>query len=206
MRFRMGEALAREAPVEADLVLGVPESGRPAAEGYSSASGIPVREGLVKNRYVARTFIQPLQSMRTEGVRMKYSVLEQTVRGKRIVLIDDSIVRGNTTRQIPEMLREAGAKEIHMRISSSPIMNPCFYGIDFGNPEELIAHKMTVDQIREHLNVDSLHYISVDGMVRSTGFPREDFCLACFDGRYPIELPSNGALGKHLLEQEAVTF
>ncbi|MCC7477243.1 amidophosphoribosyltransferase [bacterium] len=203
MRFRMGQQLFHEAPVEADMVIGVPESGRPAAEGFSAASGIPVREGLVKNRYVARTFIQPMQSMRAEGVRMKYSVLEQTVRGKRVVLIDDSIVRGNTTRQIPEMLREAGATEIHMRISSSPIIHPCYYGIDFGDPEELIAHRMSVAEIREHLGVDSLHYISVDGMVESTGFPKPDFCLACFNGEYPIKLPENGGPRKFMLEQES---
>jgi amidophosphoribosyltransferase len=200
MRFNMGRQLAREAPVEADMVIGVPESGRPAAEGFSAESGIPVREGLVKNRYVARTFIQPMQSMRSESVRMKYSVLEQTVKDKRIVLIDDSIVRGSTTRAIPDMLREAGAREIHMRISSSPIKHPCFYGVDFGTYDELIAAKLSVAEIRERLGVDSLHYLTIDGMVVSTGLPHDEFCLACFDGHYPIALPTaEGALGKYSL-------
>ena len=202
MRFRMGRQLAREAPVEADIVIGVPESGRPAAEGYSAESGIPVREGLVKNRYVARTFIAPMQSMRDAGVRMKYSPLAQTVAGKRIVLVDDSIVRGSTTRKIPEMLRMAGAKEIHMRISSPPIKHPCFYGIDFGDPDELIANKMNVEEIRARLGVDSLHYITIDGMVESTGFPREDFCLACFNNDYPIPIPEDG-LSKFIFEGSA---
>lgn len=204
MRFAMGRRLAREAPLEADMVIGVPDSGRPAAEGFSAESGIPLHEGLVKNRYVARTFIQPIQSMRQEGVRVKYSVLSQSVKGKRIVLIDDSIVRGNTTREIPHLLRESGAAEVHLRISSPPIKHPCFYGIDFGTPEELIASHKSVEEIRAHLGVDSLHYLSIDGMVRSTGLPREDFCLACFNGQYPIPLPDNGALGKHVLEDAVV--
>jgi amidophosphoribosyltransferase len=200
MRFRMGEQLAREAPVEADIVIGVPESGRPAAEGYSAQSGLPVREGLVKNRYVHRTFIAPMQSMRDKGVQMKYSPLQEAIAGKRIVLIDDSIVRGSTTRQIPDMLRKAGAAEIHMRISSPPIKHPCFYGIDFGDPAELIANKLNVEQIRQRLGVDSLHYLSVDGMVAATGFARDSFCLACFNNEYPIPLPERERLGKHVLE------
>jgi amidophosphoribosyltransferase len=200
MRFRMGSQLHREAPVDADLVIGVPESGRPAAEGYSAESGIPVREGLVKNRYVARTFIDPVQSMRQEAVRMKYSPLHQTVAGKRVVLVDDSIVRGNTTRGIPEMIREAGAREIHMRISSPPIRYPCFYGIDFGTREELIAANHSVPEIAAHLGVDSLHYLSTDGMVEATGFPAEDFCLACFNDNYPIKLPRQTEIGKWIFE------
>jgi len=203
MRYEMGRQLYREAPVEADMVIGVPDSGRPAAEGFSAQSGIPLHEGLVKNRYVARTFIQPIQSMRMEGVRMKYSVLSQSVQGKRIVLIDDSIVRGNTTRELPSLLRESGAAEIHLRISSPPIKHPCFYGIDFGTPEELIASRMNVAEIREHLGVDSLHYLSIEGMVKSTGLPREDFCLACFNGSYPIPLPEEGVAGKLAFEAVA---
>ena len=202
MRFRMGQQLFNEAPVAADVVIGVPESGRPAAEGFSAASGIPVREGLVKNRYVARTFIEPVQSMREEGVRMKYSPLRQSIAGMRIVLIDDSIVRGNTTREIPEMLREAGAREIHMRVSSPPIKHPCFYGIDFGTRDELIAARMSVDQIAKHLGVDSLHYLSIDGMVAATGFEREEFCLACFNEDYPIALPRQMDLGKYIFERQ----
>jgi len=202
MRFRMGQQLWREAPVDADMVLGVPESGRPAAEGFSAASGIPVREGLVKNRYVARTFIQPMQSMRREGVRMKYNPLRQSIAGMRIILVDDSIVRGNTTREIPEMLREAGAREIHMRVSSPPIKHPCFYGIDFGTREELVASRLSVEQIRVHLGVDSLHYLSIDGMVEATGFPKEDFCLACFNEDYPIPLPRQMELGKYIFERQ----
>jgi amidophosphoribosyltransferase len=200
MRFRMGEQLAREAPVEADIVIGVPESGRPAAEGYSAVSGLPVREGLVKNRYVHRTFIAPIQSMRDSAVQMKYSPLKEAIEGKRIVLIDDSIVRGSTTRKIPDMLRQAGAAEIHMRISSPPIKHPCFYGIDFGDPAELIANKLNVEEIRQRLGVDSLHYLTIDGMVAATGFPRESFCLACFTNEYPIPLPEREHLGKHVLE------
>jgi len=200
MRFNMGRELFREKPVEADLVIGVPESGRPAAEGFSAESGIPVREGLVKNRYVARTFIQPIQSMRREGVRMKYSPLNETVKGKRIVLIDDSIVRGNTTREIPAMLYEAGAKEIHMRVSSPPIKHPCFYGIDFGTREELIAARKSVKQIGKYLGVDSLHYLSIPGVVKATGFPKKDFCLACFNDKYPIPLPRQMELGKFIFE------
>jgi amidophosphoribosyltransferase len=196
----MGQQLWREAPVEADIVIGVPESGRPAAEGYSTASGLPVREGLVKNRYVHRTFIAPLQSMRDKSVQMKYSPLQEAIAGKRIVLIDDSIVRGSTTRQIPDMLRRAGAAEIHMRISSPPIKHPCFYGIDFGDPAELIANKLDTEQIRQRLGVDSLHYLSIDGMVSATGFPRASFCLACFNNDYPIALPESRHLGKHVLE------
>ncbi|MCH7471742.1 amidophosphoribosyltransferase [bacterium] len=202
MRFRMGRQLAREAPVEADMVIGVPESGRPAAEGYSAESGIPVRSGLVKNSYVARTFIEPIQSMRKEEVRMKYSPLHETVEDKRIVLVDDSIVRGNTTREIPEMLYEAGAKEVHMRISSPPIKHPCFYGIDFGTPEELIASKLSVKQITKHLGVDSLHYLSIEGMVAATRFDKDEFCLACFNEDYPIPLPRQMELGKFIFEKE----
>ncbi len=201
MRFQMGRQLYREMPIEADMVIGVPESGRPAAEGFSAESGIPVREGLVKNRYVARTFIQPIQSMRQEGVRMKYSPLEETLKGKRVVLVDDSIVRGNTTREIPAMLREAGAAEIHMRVSSPPIRHPCFYGIDFGTREELIAARKTLPEIREYLGVDSLHYISIDGMVKATGFDKSEFCLACFNEQYPIPLPRQMELGKYIFEQ-----
>lgn len=200
MRFEMGRQLAREAPVEADIVIGVPESGRPAAEGFSAESGIPVREGLVKNRYVQRTFIEPMQSMRDESVRMKYSPLRQTLEGKRVVLIDDSIVRGSTTREIPMMLRDAGATEIHMRVSSPPIAHPCFYGIDFGTREELIAAHLSTEEIRQRLGVDSLHYLTVDGMVKATGLPKSEFCLACFNGQYPIALPESGALGKDLFE------
>jgi amidophosphoribosyltransferase len=203
MRFAMGRQLAREAPVEADIVIGVPESGRPAAEGFSAESGIPVREGLVKNRYVQRTFIEPIQSMRDESVRMKYSPLRQTLNGKRVILLDDSIVRGSTTREIPMMLRDAGATEVHMRISSPPIANPCFYGIDFGTREELIAAHLSVEQIRQRLGVDSLHYLSIDGMVEATKMPKDEFCLACFNGHYPIALPDDGALGKNVFEPPA---
>src|SRR5262249_10238551 len=151
-----------------------------------------------------RTFIAPIQSMRDQGVQMKYAPPNEAIAGKRIVLIDDSIVRGSTTRQIPEMLRQAGAAEIHMRISSPPIKHPCFYGIDFGEPAELIANKLEVEQIRTRLGVDSLHYLSTDGMVEATGFPKSEFCLACFDNNYPIALPENGALGKHVLENGQV--
>jgi amidophosphoribosyltransferase len=202
MRFRMGQQLWREAPVAADIVIGVPESGRPAAEGFSAESGIPVREGLVKNRYVQRTFIEPIQSMRQEGVRMKYSPLHETLAGKRVVLLDDSIVRGSTTKEIPAMLRAAGAREVHMRVSSPPIKHPCFYGIDFGTSEELIAAKASVEEVGKLLGVDSLSYLSIDGMIAATGLPPNEFCLACFSGNYPIPLPADEPLGKFVFEDE----
>lgn len=199
-RYRMGQRLAAEAPVEADLVMPVPDSGVPAAQGYAEASGIPYGEGFVKNRYVGRTFIQPTQSMRQQGIRMKLNPLREVIAGKRLVVTDDSIVRGNTTRQIVAMLREAGAAEVHLRISSPPIKWPCFYGIDMPDQRELIGAHRSIEEIREHVAADSLAYLSLEGMVAATGLPADTFCTACFSSRYPIAIPQRELLSKHVLE------
>ena len=193
-RNAMGEALAREHPVEADLVIATPESGTPAAIGYAQASGIPYGQGLVKNAYVGRTFIQPTQTLRQLGIRLKLNPVREVIGGKRLVVVDDSIVRGNTQRALVRMLREAGAAEIHIRISSPPVLWPCFYGIDFATRAELIATSMSVEQIRESIGADSLGYLSVDGMVEATGQPRSELCTACFTGDYPIPPPTEGAV------------
>ena len=165
----MGEILWREAPVEADLVIAVPDSGNPAAAGFARASGLPRDDGLIKNRYVARTFIQPGQELRKHGLRLKFNPLPEIVAGQRIVVVDDSIVRGNTTRQIVGMLRDAGAKEVHLRISAPPIRNPCHYGVDMSTREEMIAHNRTVDEIAEELDADSLAYLSMEGVYEAIG-------------------------------------
>jgi amidophosphoribosyltransferase len=200
VRGRMGELLWRESPVDADLVISVPDSGNPAASGFSRASGIPKDDGLIKNRYVARTFIQPGQELRKHGLKMKFNPLPEIIEGKRIVVVDDSIVRGNTTRQIVGMLREAGAREVHMRISAPPIRFPCHYGVDMSSREEMVAHERTVDEIADHLGADSLAYLSLDGVYEAIGTPAEDHCDACFTGRYPL---GEGDGGKFALEQLA---
>ena len=192
-RNAMGAALAREHPVEADLVIATPESGTPAAIGYAQASGIPYGQGLVKNAYVGRTFIQPTQTLRQLGIRLKLNPVREVIEGKRLVVVDDSIARGNTQRALVRMLREAGATEIHIRISSPPVMWPCFYGIDFATRAELIATGMSVEEIRESIGADTLGYLSVDGMVEATGQPRSELCTACFTGDYPITPPAEGA-------------
>jgi len=199
-RVEMGRRLAREFPVEADLVMPVPESGTPAAAGYAEESGIPFGQGFVKNAYVGRTFIQPSQTLRQLGIRLKLNALEHMIRGRRIVVVDDSIVRGNTQRAQVRMLREAGALEVHVRISSPPVKWPCFYGIDFATRAELIANGLDVDEIAASVGADSLGYISLEGMIESTKVPSERLCQACFTGEYPIELPDESLLGKHLLE------
>jgi amidophosphoribosyltransferase len=196
----MGRRLARAFPVEADLVIPVPESGTPAAIGYAEASGIPYGQGFVKNAYVGRTFIQPSQTLRQLGIRLKLNALEHVIKGKRLVVVDDSIVRGNTQRAQIRMLREAGAAEVHVRISSPPVKWPCFYGIDFATRAELVANGLGVEEIRSSIGADSLGYISDEDMVGATGQPRDALCLACFDGSYPIPLPDEELLGKHLLE------
>jgi amidophosphoribosyltransferase len=200
VRGRMGEILWREAPVDADLVISVPDSGNPAAAGFSRASGIPKDDGLIKNRYVARTFIQPGQELRKHGLRMKFNPLPEIVEGKRLVVVDDSIVRGNTTRQIVGMLRDAGATEVHLRISAPPIRFPCHYGVDMSSREEMVAHERTIDEIADHLDADSLAYVSLDGVYEAVGTPAEDHCDACFTGRYPL---GENASGKFALEQLA---
>jgi amidophosphoribosyltransferase len=200
VRVEVGRQLAREHPVEADLVIPVPASGTPAAVGYAQGSGIPFAEGLVKNAYVGRTFIQPSQTIRQLGIRLKLNPLREIVAGKRLVVVDDSIVRGNTQRAIVRMLREAGAREVHVRISSPPVKWPCFYGIDFATRAELIANGLAVEEIRTSIGADSLGYVSLEGLVASTGVAMDRLCRACFDGQYPVELPEPEMLGKHLLE------
>src|SRR6185503_17108216 len=199
-RVEMGRRLAREHPVEADLVIPVPESGTPAAIGYAEASGIPYGQGFVKNSYVGRTFIQPRQTLRQLGIRRKLNALETVIRGKRLVVVDDSIVRGNTQRAQIRMLREAGAAEIHVRISSPPVKWPCFYGIDFATRAELIATGLKVEEIRASIGADSLGYISEQAMFEATGQESSRLCAACFTGQYPIDLPESSLLGKHFLE------
>ncbi len=202
VRRRMGEALAREAPADADLVMPVPDTGAPAAAGYAERSGIPYREGMVRNRYAGRTFIQPSQGMRQRGVTVKLSALREQVRGRRLIVVDDSIVRGTTTRQIVSLLRRAGAAEIHLRISAPPIFHPCFYGIDTQIETELIAATRSLDEIREFTGADSLAYLSIGGVLEAIDLPRERFCFACFDGRYPLPVPYDPGNRKFVLEQE----
>ena len=199
-RRRMGEELAVEAPIEADMVMGVPDSGIPAAVGFAAASGIPFGEGLAKNRYVGRTFISPSQTIRQQGIKLKLNPLRHAIRGKRLIVVDDSIVRGNTTKKLVALLREAGAAEVHMRITSPPVVWPCFYGIDTDTQAQLIGASKTVEEIREHLGADSLAYLSLPAMVRAAGAPKESFCLACFDGEYPIDIPETVKAGKLALE------
>lgn len=199
-RYRMGQRLATEAPVVAELVMPVPDSGVPAAQGFALESGIPYGEGFVKNRYVGRTFIQPTQSMRQLGIRMKLNPLREVIEGKRVVVVDDSIVRGNTTKQIVQMLKEAGTREVHMRISSPPIRWPCFYGIDMPSQDDLIGANMPVEEIRSHIGADSLSYLSIEGMVAATGVPGDGFCTACFSSDYPVPVPAEELRSKHVLE------
>jgi amidophosphoribosyltransferase len=187
-RVRMGERLAQESPVEADLVLSIPDSGTPAAIGFSRALNIPFSEGLIKNRYVGRTFIQPDQGLREQGIKLKFNPLAE-VAGKRLVVVDDSIVRGNTTRQIVQMLFEAGAAEVHVRISSPPVIGQCFYGIDLADPDELIAAGKSVEGVRDHIGATSLAYISLEGLQASTRRPKSQFCRACLTRDYPTAIP-----------------
>ncbi|RKR89063.1 amidophosphoribosyltransferase [Micromonospora pisi] len=199
-RVAIGRQLAKEHPVEADLVIPVPESGTPAAIGYAEASGITYGAGLMKNPYVGRTFIQPSQTLRQLGIRLKLNPLRENVRGKRVVVVDDSIVRGNTQRAIVRMLREAGALEVHVRISAPPVNWPCFYGIDFATRAELLANGLDNDGIRRSIGADSLGYVSLAGLIAATEQPKTRLCRACFDGEYPIELPAGNLIGKHVLE------
>jgi len=204
-RVEIGRRLAREHPAEGDLVIPVPESGTPAAIGYAQESGIPYGQGLVKNSYVGRTFIQPSQTIRQLGIRLKLNPLKEIIRGKRLVVVDDSIVRGNTQRALIRMLREAGALEIHVRIASPPVRWPCFYGIDFASPTELIANGLDSEDgifegVRRSIGADSLGYVSKEGMIAATEQPKSRLCAACFDGHYPIALEDETAMGKNLLE------
>ncbi len=200
-RARMGELLWHEAPVEADVVIPVPDSGNAAARGLARASGLPQDDGFIKNRYVARTFIQPGQELRRLGVRMKFNPVPEVVAGKRLIVVDDSIVRGTTDRQIVQMLRAAGAAEVHLRISAPPIKHPCHYGIDMSTREEMIAHGRTVAEVGAELGADSLHYLSLGGVYEAIGATRETHCDACFSGEYPLA-GTEDAPGKFSLEPE----
>ena len=200
-RLAMGKTLAQEHPVEADLVVPVPESGTPAAVGYAQESGIPFAQGFTKNSYVGRTFIEPSQTLRQLGIRLKLNPLREVIEGKRLVIVDDTIVRGNTQRAIVQMLRDSGAAEVHVRISAPPVQWPCFYGIDFATREELAAVGRTVDQVREHIGADSLAHISTAGMIAATEQPAKNLCTACFTGEYPIEPPVDA---RHLLAIQPV--
>ncbi|MDR1442628.1 MAG: amidophosphoribosyltransferase [Bifidobacteriaceae bacterium] len=201
-RLEMGRMLAREHPVEADLVIPVPSSGTPAAIGYAAESRIEFAQGLTKNAYVGRTFIQPSQTIRQLGIRLKLNPLKEVIKGKRLIVVDDSIVRGNTQRAVVRMLREAGAREVHVRISSPPVMWPCFYGIDFATRAELIAAGLAAEEIKQSIDADSLGYISLDGLIEATGEPATGLCAACFTGQYPIDVQAESkALGKYLLDR-----
>ena len=198
-RQRMGEQLADQAPATADFVMPVPESGIPAAQGFARASGIPYRDGLVKNRYIGRTFIAPSQEMRALGVKMKLNPIRHNIENQRLVVVDDSIVRGTTTRAIVEMLRSAGAAEVHLRISSPPYRWPCFYGMDTGTQGELLAANLNMQEIRDYLGVDSIAYLELDRLIDATEAPGAGFCTACLDGQYPVEIPEG--LTRNVLEE-----
>jgi amidophosphoribosyltransferase len=202
-RLRIGRQLAKESKIDADLVIAVPDSGVPAAIGFSQESGIPYAEGLIKNRYVGRTFIQPTQGMREAGIRMKLNPLKDVLQGKRVVIVDDSIVRGTTSRKIVKALRDAGATEVHMRVSSPPVTHPCFYGIDTDSQDHLIAATKSIAEIAAQIEVDSLAYLSWEGMLISTGEDINSFCSACFTGNYPIEIPEMVKRSKLMLEKVA---
>jgi amidophosphoribosyltransferase len=199
-RHEMGRHLAREHPIDGDVVVPVPESGIPAAQGYAAESGIPYADGLVKNRYVGRTFIEPSQMLRDQGIRLKLNPIPDNLRGKRVILVDDSIVRGSTTRKLVQMVREAGASEVHLRISSPPYRWPCFYGMDTSDRSTLIAAAMDVDEIREHLIADSLGYLSLDRLIEATQVGEAGFCTACLSGQYPTNIES--VTGKFHLERK----
>ena len=202
-RMRMGATLSREHPVEADIVIGVPDSATAAAIGYAAESGIPYVEALVKNRYVGRTFIQPDQRLRDRGVQLKFNPLREMLEGKRVIVVDDTIVRGTTTPRVVAMLRKAGAREVHMRITSPPIKHPCFYGVDMATRGELIAAHQEVEEIRLHIGADSLGYLSMEGTAAATGQPEDALCTACFSGNYPREVPLQ--LDKFVLEEVHVS-
>ncbi|OUL29077.1 amidophosphoribosyltransferase [Nostoc sp. 106C] len=203
-RMRLGRQLAAESAVDADIVFGVPDSGIPAAIGFSEASGVAYGEGLIKNRYVGRTFIQPTQTMRESGIRMKLNPLKDVLAGKRVVIVDDSIVRGTTSRKLVKALRDAGALEVHMRISSPPVTHPCFYGIDTDTQDQLIAATKSVEEIAKQLEVDTLAYLSWQGMLEATREDTNSFCSACFTGDYPVLIPEQVKRSKLILEKVVV--
>ncbi|MBM3705220.1 MAG: amidophosphoribosyltransferase, partial [Actinobacteria bacterium] len=193
--------LALESHVEADMVISIPDSGTPAAIGYSAESKIPYGEGLIKNRYIGRTFIQPTQEIREVGVKLKLNPLKDIIKGKRLVVVDDSIVRGNTSRKVVQMLYSAGAKEIHMRISSPPLLYPCYYGIDMATKKEFVANCRTLEDIRKYLNVDSLKYLSIEGLAKATGESKDKFCFACFNSDYPVPVSEKADFDKYFMEK-----
>jgi amidophosphoribosyltransferase len=195
----MGRQLAREHPIQADVVVPVPDSGNCAALGYSLESGIPFEMAFVRNHYVGRSFLQPSQLIRDFDVRVKLNLINELVKGKRVIVVDDSIVRGTTCKTRVNNLKEAGAKEVHVLVSCPPHMNPCVYGIDFPDRSKLMAANHSLEEIRRYLNADSLHYLSQDGMVKATGLPRESFCMACYDGNYPVQY--DPAVDKHIIER-----
>lgn len=201
IRHRMGQQLAIEGFVDADMVIPIPDSGIPAAIGYSAKSRIPYGEGLIKNRYIGRTFIQPTQEIREIGVKLKLNPLKDVIKGKRLVVIDDSIVRGNTSKKVVQMLYSAGAKEVHMRISSPPLLFPCYYGIDMATKKEFIASYRTLEDIRKYLNVDSLKYLSIEGLVKAIGESKDKFCFACFNGEYPVPINNKVEYNKYFMEE-----
>jgi amidophosphoribosyltransferase len=192
-RYEAGRLLAKEHPVDADLVIGAPDSGITAAMGFSAESGIPYGQGLLKNRYVGRTFIQPDQGQRELGVMLKFNPMRSVIKGKRLVMIDDSIVRSTTSKRIVQMLKNAGAKEVHMRVSSPPMMFPCYFGVDIPSSKQLVASTCSVEEIRKMIGADSLGYLSLNGLLNTPLGARCGFCSACFDGRYPMEVPADGS-------------
>ena len=199
VRVEMGRELARETPIKADIVIPVPDSGNCAALGYSLESGIPYEMAFVRNHYVGRSFLQPSQLIRDFNVRVKLNLISELVKGKRVIIVDDSIVRGTTCKARVNNLKEAGATEVHVLVSCPPHMNPCVYGIDFPDRSKLMAANYSLDEIRNYLSADSLHYLSQDGMVRATGWPKESFCMACYDGNYPV--PYDPLVDKHIMER-----
>jgi amidophosphoribosyltransferase len=198
MRQRMGRELARETPVEGDVVIGLPDSATPAAIGYAQYSGIPYQEALIKNRYIGRTFIQPDQRLRSTGVSLKFNVLPEAVEGKRVILVDDTIVRGTTSGPVVNLIRQAGAKEVHMRVHAPPMIWPCYLGVDLAKKDELIAARMTVPEIGRHIGADSIGYLSLEGLFRAIGKGRQGFCTGCLTGNYPV--PTYNDVGKFALE------
>src|SRR4030066_1562990 len=202
VRHRLGQELAKESPADADIVISVPDSGTPAAIGYSAESKIPYAEGFIKNRYVGRTFIQPEQETREISVKLKLNPLRDIIRGKRLVVVDDSIVRGTTSKKIVKMLYNAGAREVHLRITCPPLLYPCYYGVDMAQRNEFIANHKTLENIREYLKVDSLKYLSMNGLVKAIGESKEKFCFACFNGEYPVNVPENTGYDKFAIDKE----
>jgi amidophosphoribosyltransferase len=200
----MGEELAREQPADADIVVGLPDSATPAAIGYARASGIPYSEALIKNRYIGRTFIQPDQRLREVGVSLKFNALPEVLEGKRVVLVDDTIVRGTTSRPIVQLLRNAGAREVHMRVHAPPMKHPCYLGVDLARRDELIAARMSVPEIGEFIGADSIGYLSLDGLLRAINSPAAGFCTGCLTGNYPVPVQLEMDMHKLVLEAEPV--